>query len=161
MRTTRPPRTRWPIAQAGWMALVQLTTLFTLAANAAAGDESPWKDWTWAASDHFRVYGNVDHRALATVAGQLEARVKQNYAQAQPAAKKDKSYLSTRSLYRFDCAQRKIGLKELRAYSGADLQGEVVQKATSKDKNMQWLPAEDRTVFGELLDYVCKGPPAG
>jgi len=99
--------------------------------------------------------------SIAIVDSQLEARVKQNYAQAQPAAKKDKSYLSTRSLYRFDCAQRKIGMKELRAYSGADLQGEVVQKATSKDQNMQWLPAEERTVFGELLDYVCKAAPAG
>ena len=103
----------------------------------------------------------MNSTSIATVEGELEARVKQNYAQAQPAAKKDKSYLSTRSLYRFDCAQRKIGMKELRAYSGADLQGEVVQKATSKDKNMQWLPAEDRTVFGELLDYVCKGAPTG
>jgi hypothetical protein len=99
--------------------------------------------------------------SIAIVDSQLEARVKQNYVQAQPAAKKDKSYLSTRSLYRFDCAQRKIGMKELRAYSGADLQGEVVQKATSKDQNMQWLPAEERTVFGELLDYVCKAAPAG
>lgn len=72
MRTTRPPRTRWPNAPTGRMTLVQVTALISLTANALAGDESPWKDWTWAASDHFRVYGNVDHRALATVAGQLE-----------------------------------------------------------------------------------------
>jgi len=103
----------------------------------------------------------VNTASITTVGGQVEARVKQNYAQAQPAAKKDKSYLSTRSLYRFDCAQRRIGMKELRAYSGADLKGDVVQKATAKDKNMQWLPAEDRTVFGELLDYVCNAAPAG
>ena len=126
-----------------------------LAQDAASGDK--WQ--SVAKTDHQEAFVNT--AAITTVGGQLEARVKQNYAQAQPAAKKDKSYLSTRSLYRFDCAQRKIGMKELRAYSGADLQGEVVQKATSKDKNMQWLPAEDRTVFGELLDYVCKAAPAG
>lgn len=102
----------------------------------------------------------VSTSSMTSVDGQLEARVKQNYAQAQPAAKKNKSYLSTGNVYRFDCAQRRIGMKELRAYSGADLQGDVVQKATSRDKNMQWLPAEERTVFGELLDYVCKGAPA-
>jgi hypothetical protein len=126
-----------------------------LAQDAASGDK--WQ--SVAKTDHQEAFVNTS--SITTVDGQLEARVKQNYAQAQPSAKKDKSYLSTRSLYRFDCAQRKIGMKELRAYAGADLQGEVVQKATSKDKNMQWLPAEERTVFGELLDYVCKGAAAG
>lgn len=126
-----------------------------LAQDAASGDK--WQ--SVAKTDHQEAFVNTT--SIVTVGSQLEARVKQNYAQAQPAAKKDKSYLSTRSLYRFDCAQRRIGMKELRAYSGADLQGDVVQKATSKDKNMQWLPAEERTVFGELLDYVCKGAPTG
>ncbi len=126
-----------------------------LAQDATSGDK--WQ--SVAKTDNQEAFVNTT--SITTVDGQLEARVKQNYAQAQPAAKKDKSYLSTRSLYRFDCAQRRIGMKELRAYSGADLQGEVVQKATSKDKNMQWLPAEERTVFGELLDYVCKAAPAG
>ena len=126
-----------------------------LAQDTASGDK--WQ--SVAKTDNQEAF--VATASIAIVDSQLEARVKQNYAQAQPAAKKGKSYLSTRSLYRFDCAQRKIGLKELRAYSGADLQGDVVQKATSKDKNMQWLPAEERTVFGELLDYVCKGAPAG
>ena len=126
-----------------------------LAQDAASGDK--WQ--SVAKTDHQEAFVNTT--SIVTVGSQLEARVKQNYAQAQPAAKKDKNYLSTRSLYRFDCAQRRIGMKELRAYSGADLQGDVVQKATSKDKNMQWLPAEERTVFGELLDYVCKGATTG
>jgi hypothetical protein len=126
-----------------------------LAQDAASGDK--WQ--SVAKTDHQEAFVNTT--SIVTVGSQLEARVKQNYMQAQPAAKKDKSYLSTRSLYRFDCAQRRIGMKELRAYSGADLQGDVVQKATSKEKNMQWLPAEERTVFGELLDYVCKGAPTG
>jgi hypothetical protein len=126
-----------------------------LAQDAASGDK--WQ--SVAKTDHQEAFVNTT--SIVTVGSQLEARVKQNYAQAQPAAKKDKSYLSTRSLYRFDCAQRRIGMKELRAYSGADLQGDVVQKATSKEKNMQWLPAEERTVFGELLDYVCKGATTG
>jgi len=126
-----------------------------MAQDAASGDK--WQ--SVAKTDNQEAFVNT--ASITTVGGQVEARVKQNYAQAQPAAKKDKSYLSTRSLYRFDCAQRKIGMKELRAYAGADLKGDVVQKATSKDQNMQWLPAEERTVFGELLDYVCKAAPAG
>jgi hypothetical protein len=127
-------------------------------AGAALAQDAAGEKWQSVAKTDLQE-AFVNTSSIATVGGQLEARVKQNYAAAQPAAKKGKSYLSTRSLYRFDCAQRKIGMKELRAYSGADLQGEVVQKATSKDKNMQWLPAEERTVFGELLDYVCR--PAG
>jgi hypothetical protein len=52
-------------------------------------------------------------------------------------------------------------MKELRFYTSADLQGEVVGKATASDKNMQWQPAEERTVFGEMLDYVCRTAGGG
>lgn len=126
-----------------------------LAQDAASGDK--WQ--SVAKTDNVEAFVNT--ASIATVGDQLEARVKQNYAVAQPAAKKGKTYLSSRSIYRFDCAQRKIGMKELQFYESADLQGKVVGKATSKDKNLQWQPAEERTVFGELLDYVCKGVPAG
>jgi hypothetical protein len=102
----------------------------------------------------------VNTSSIVAVGPQLEARVKQNFAQPQPSAKKDKSYLSSRTTYRFDCAQRRVAMKEVRAFAGADLQGEQVQKATSSDKNLQWLDAQERTVFGELLDYVCKATPA-
>jgi hypothetical protein len=127
----------------------------SLAQDAATAEK--WQ--SVAKTDNVEAFVNTS--SIAAVGGQLEARVKQNYAAPQPAAKKGKTYLSSRSTYRFDCAQRKIGMKELRFYAGADLQGEAVGKATAKDKNMQWQPAEPRTVFGELLDYVCKGAPAG
>jgi hypothetical protein len=127
----------------------------SLAQDAGTGDK--WQ--SVAKTDNVEAFVNTS--SIATVEGQLEARVKQNYAAPQPAAKKGKSYLSSRSIFRFDCAQRRIGMKELRFYAGADLQGETVGKATASDKNMEWQPAEPRTVFGELLDYVCKGAPAG
>jgi hypothetical protein len=134
---------------------VVLSSGTTLAQDAATAEK--WQ--SVAKTDNVEAFVNTS--SIAAVGGQLEARVKQNYAAPQPAAKKGKTYLSSRSTYRFDCAQRKIGMKELRFYAGADLQGEAVGKATAKDKNMQWQPAEPRTVFGELLDYVCKGAPAG
>jgi hypothetical protein len=107
-------------------------------------------------TDNQEAFVNV--ASVKDVAGMPEARVKQNFAQPQPSAKKNKTYQSTRSTYRFDCAQRRVGMKELRAYPGPDLQGDVVQKATSSDKNMQWTDAPKNTVFGELLDFVCSGP---
>ena len=103
----------------------------------------------------------VNGSSIVAVGEQLEARVKQNFALPQPSAKKDKTYLSSRTTYRFDCAQRRMAMKEVRTYAGSDLQGEPVQKATSSDKNLQWLDAPDSTVFGELLDYVCGRPPGG
>ena len=129
---------------------VVLSSGASLAQDAGTGDK--WQ--SVAKTDNVEAFVNTS--SIVTVAGQLEARVKQNYAAPQPAAKKGKTYLSSRSIYRFDCAQRRIGMKELRFYDGADLQGETVGKATASDKNMQWEPAEPRTVFGELLDYVCK-----
>ena len=105
--------------------------------------------------------GFVNGSSIAVVGAQLEARVKQNFAVPQPSAKKGRTYLSARTTYRFDCAQRRMAMKEVRTYTGSDLQGEPVQKATSSDKNLQWLDAPDSTVFGELLDYVCGRTPGG
>lgn len=99
----------------------------------------------------------VDASTVTTVAGFVEARTKQNFNQPQPSAKKDKTYLSALNTYRFDCAQRRVGMKELLAYEGPDLQGAVVQKATSTDKSLRWLDAPAGTVFGSLLDYACGG----
>jgi hypothetical protein len=98
--------------------------------------------------------------SIVAVGAQLEARVKQNYVQAQPAAKAGKSYLSSRTTYRFDCTQRRMAMKDVRAFAGSDLQGGEVQKATSSDKNLIWMDAAPKTVFGELLDYVCKATSA-
>jgi hypothetical protein len=103
----------------------------------------------------------VNGSSIATVGEQLEARVKQNFALPQPSAKKGKTYLSSRTTYRFDCAQRRMAMKEVRTYAGSDLQGDPVQKATSSDKNLQWLDAPESTVFGELLDHVCNRSPGG
>ena len=103
----------------------------------------------------------VESGSIQSIGGMLQASVKQNYAQPQPAAKEGRSYLSTRTVYRFDCAQRRVAMKDVRAFAGSDLQGEAVQKATSTDKSLQWLDAAAATVFGELLDYVCKTASGG
>ena len=41
------------------------------------------------------------------------------------------------------------------------LQGDVVQKTQIGEKNLKWMDAPERTVFGELLDYACKNAPMG
>ncbi len=132
-----------------------------LVAPAAAGQDTvatPWQ--SVAKTDTQEVF--VKAGSIVAVGAQLEARVKQNYVQAQPAAKAGKSYLSSRTTYRFDCAQRRVAMKDVRAFAGSDLQGGEVQKATSRDKNLIWLDAAPKTVFGELLDHVCRGgSPAG
>jgi len=124
------------------------------AAAVQAQDAATTEKWqSVAKTDNQEAFVNTS--SIKTVNGQIEARVKQNFAQPQQSAKKDKTYLSARSTYRFDCAQRRVGMKELRAYPAADLKGDVVQKATSSDKNLTWVDAQKATVFGEVLDYVC------
>lgn len=141
------------------MAIVVLALICPVGTALAQGAGTGEKWQSVVKTDNVEAFVNTS--SIATVGGQLEARVKQNYAVAQPAAKKGKTYLSSRSTYRFDCAQRKVGMKELRFYSGADLQGEAVGKATAKDKNLQWELADERTVFGELLEFVCQPGGAG
>ena len=76
-------------------------------------------------------------------------------------AKKGKTYQSTRTDYRLDCAQRKLAMMETRAFASPDLQGDVVQKASRSEKNLIWMDAPRASVFGEILDYGCKHAPAG
>lgn len=129
------------------------------ATRPAAGQDAAAEKWqSVAKTDTQEVF--VKAGSIVAIGAQLEARVKQNYVQAQPAAKAGKSYLSSRTTYRFDCTQRRVAMKEIRAFAGADLQGDEVQKATRSDKNLIWLDAAPRTVFGELLDHVCQATPA-
>ncbi len=102
----------------------------------------------------------IDPASVTTVGTTVELRAKENFSSPQPAAKKDKTYLSSQSTYRFDCAGRKLAYKEIQAFPEADLQGEAVQKAKFSDKNLQWMDAPTNTVFGELLDYACEHAPA-
>jgi hypothetical protein len=103
----------------------------------------------------------VNRQSITAVEGAFEAKVKQDFAQPQPSAKKDKTFLSSRTTFRVDCTQRRLAVKEIRAYAGADLQGDQVQKMTSSDKYLQWLDAPADTVYGKILDYVCLTGPAG
>jgi len=102
----------------------------------------------------------VDPGSITIAGNMVEARAKQNFANPQPAAKKDKTYLSSQSTYRIDCSGRKVAYKDIQAFAAADLQGDVVQKATFYEKNLQWMDAPQSTVFGKLLDYACEHAPA-
>jgi hypothetical protein len=103
----------------------------------------------------------VNTSSIVVVGAQFEARVKQNFTQPQPSPKKDKTFLSSRTTFRFDCPQRRLAMKEVRTYAGSDMQGDAVSKATSKDKYLQWVDAAPGTVYGKVLDYVCLSGPAG
>jgi hypothetical protein len=139
------------------VAAIALALSTSVAFAQQAGTAEKWQ--SVARTDNQEAF--VNGSSIIVVGEQLEARVKQNFVQPQPSAKKGRTYLSSRTTYRFDCAQRRMAMKEVRTYAGGDLQGEPVQKATSSDKNLQWLDAPDSTVFGELLDYVCSKPAGG
>lgn len=91
----------------------------------------------------------------------LSVRTLQNFIDPQLSAKKNKTFLSARNEYRIDCTQRRLAYRELRAFAGLDLQGAVVQKTKVGEKNLKWMDAPERTVFGELLDYACSNAPQG
>jgi len=136
------------------------TVVMSAALTAAASAQDAADKWqSVATTDSQEAFVNA--RSIVTVGGQVEAKVKQNFAAPQPAAKQGKTYLSARTVYRFDCTQRRVAMKEIRAFPGVDLQGEAVQKASRSDKNLLWEDAPERTVFGELLDYVCKAAGGG
>jgi hypothetical protein len=137
---------------AALIALALAACAQTPASKSAAQAAVDWQ--SVATTDNQQAF--LDVSSLTEIGGFVEARTKQNFTQPQPSTKKGETYLSALNTYRFDCAQRKVAMKRLEAYAGADLQGPVVQKATSTDKNLRWLDAPESTVFGELLDFACR-----
>jgi hypothetical protein len=115
-----------------------------------------------AQSDEWRAVGESEgkkfyvKRSSMTREGDIaSAAVKENYFQPQPAGKKGKTYLSAKNRYRINCAEGKVAFQKMEAFAQADLQGEVVQKVSYKDKNLTWLVADAGTMNGQLLTFVC------
>ena len=101
----------------------------------------------------------VKPSTLAWAGDWLSIRSKQNFLEPQPSARKGKTFLSARNEYRIACVHRKVAYREMRAYAEPDLQGEVVQKSKTSEKNLVWMNADEGTVFGELLEYACDNAP--
>lgn len=112
-------------------------------------------DWQPVAeSDAKQVFFNAE--SLKRAGDLVTVWAKENYAEPQPAAKKGRTYRSARVEYRLDCAQRRVATASVKAYPEVDLGGEVVQKASWSDKNLQWLEAPAGTVFDAMLKYACE-----
>ena len=134
---------------------------FALAAWGAAPAAHAAADWvSIAKSDRTEVFANPASLGVSP-ASWVIVRTRQNFVEAQPSAKKNKSFLSARNEYRVDCAQRRLAYREIETYSQLDLQGDRVQKTKIGEKNLKWMDAPSGTVFGEIVDYACKNVPAG
>jgi hypothetical protein len=137
-----------------------LVVFLSMTAVAVADDKPAASAAEWysvALSDNEEAF--VKTSSIKPVGTMLQARVKENYLSPRDSTKKGKTYQSVRTDYRIDCAQRKVAMVESRFYSGTDLQGEEIQKASRNDRNLIWMDAPRATVFGEILDYSCKHAP--
>lgn len=138
---------RYPKAAERALVIAGLLLAYPLASTAA--------DWQPVAeSDAKQVFFNAE--SLKRAGDLVTVWAKENYTAPQPAAKKNRTYLSTRVEYRLDCAQRKVATASVKAYPEAELVGEVVQKASWSDKNLVWLDAPPGTVFDSMLKYACE-----
>jgi hypothetical protein len=139
-----------------------LAALFSVSTVAVADDKAAASATDWysvALSDNEEAF--VKTNSIKLVGTMLQARVKENYLAPRESTKKGKTYQSVRTDYRIDCEPRKVAMVESRFYSGTDLQGEEIQKASRNDRNLIWMDAPRATVFGEILDYSCKHAPTG
>lgn len=138
--------------------LAGMLWLLTVAAPAAFGDE-PTGDWlSVAKSERTELY--VRPASLAWDGPWLSVRTRQEFVEPQPSANKGKTFRSARNEYRVDCSQRRLAYREMEAYAEPALQGARVQRTKIGERNLKWMDAPERTVFGELLDYACQHAPA-
>jgi hypothetical protein len=139
---------------------VGVVLLVAGSSTASAQDASAQDEWVSVAkSDRTELF--VRPSTLKWDGDWLSIRTKQNFVEAQPSAKRGKTFLSARNEYRIACAHQKIAYREMQAYAEPDLRGAVVQKAKSSEKNLMWMDAPEGTVFGALLEYACdNAPPA-
>ena len=136
-------------------AAVMLGCGLAAAQGAPAAGADKW--YSVATSDSEEAFVNTN--SIKLVGTTLAVKVKENFTAPRPAAKEGKSFQSTRMLYRVDCASRKIAMAKTEAFSGKDLQGDVVQKASRNDRNLIWMDAPPATVFFEIVTYTCKHAP--
>ncbi len=137
------------------VASVILVCGMAAAQQAPATGASKW--YSVATSDSEVAFVNTS--SIKQVGTTVEVKVKENFTAPRPAAKAGKTFLSTRTLYRVDCASKKIAMSKNEAFSGADLQGDVVQKASRNDRNLIWMDAPAASVFFEIVTYTCRHPP--
>jgi hypothetical protein len=137
------------------MAAVMLVCGLAAAEGTPAAGADKW--YSVATSDSEEAFVNTN--SLKLVGTTVEVRVKENFTAPKPAAKAGKTYQSTRTVYRVDCASRKIAMAKTEAFPGKDLQGEVVQKASRNDRNLIWMDAPTATVFFEIVTYTCRNAP--
>ncbi|HET7204501.1 MAG TPA: surface-adhesin E family protein [Steroidobacteraceae bacterium] len=150
---------RLTLALSAGLALCSTITACSPAAQRQA-EVTEQDDWvTVAAGDRTEML--VRPSSLKWEGSWLSAGTKQNFTEPQASAKPGKTYLSARNDYRIDCQQRRLAYREIQAFAGPDLQGDLVQKTRIGEKNLKWMDAPERTVFGELLDYACKHAPLG
>lgn len=133
---------------------VVLVLGWSLAAAQQATAATADKWYSVATSDSEVAFVNT--QSMKAVGATIEVKVKENFTAPKPAAKAGKTYLSTRTLYRVDCASRKIAMAKTEAFSGGDLQGDVVQKASRNDRNLIWMDAPPASVFFEIVTYTCR-----
>ena len=150
---------RTTLALSAGLALCSTITACSPAAQRQA--QAPVQDDWVAVATGDRTEMFVSPSSLQWEGSWLSASTRQNFTETQPSAKQGKTYLSARNDYRIDCPQRRLAYREIQAFAGPDLQGDVVQKTRIGEKNLKWMDAPERTVFGELLDYACKNAPSG
>jgi hypothetical protein len=113
-----------------------------------------------AKTDRTEVFVNPASLGVSPKSSWLIVRTRQNFAEPQASAKKNKTFLSARNEYRVDCAQRRLAYSEMRAFADLDMQGVEIQKTRISEKNLKWMDAPSGTVFGAIVDYACKNAPA-
>lgn len=135
-----------------------MSSLWCGAALAQAASDTVADKWySVATSDSEEAFVNTN--TIKLVGTNVEVKVKENFTAPRPAAKQGKTFLSTRTLYRVDCATRKLAMAKTEAFSGKDLQGDVVQKASRNDRNLIWMDAPPASVFFEIVTYTCRNAP--
>jgi hypothetical protein len=113
---------------------------------------APAGDWRSAGKSDLQE-AFVDAASRRDRDGFVEAVVRYEYAQPQPYGRK--TFSSARTVYRFDCAGRRIADRENLVYAGPELSGAKVGDATRSTNNLIWRDAAKGTIDGAVLDTVC------
>jgi hypothetical protein len=141
------------------LALNLVVALLGFGQAAAEGTPTTGADTWYSVATSDSEIAFVKTLSIKAVGTNVEVKVKENFTAPKPAAKQGKSYLSTRTVYRVDCNSRKIAMSKTEAFSGTDLQGDVVQKASRNDRNLIWMDAPPASVFFEIVTYTCRHAP--
>jgi hypothetical protein len=102
-------------------------------------------------------FHSIDQESIASSGKYKKAWFRTDYGSMQTLKYQPKNYLSSKSLWYFNCQERTMAATQQLFYSGQAGNGELVDSYTYPIQSMQFSEVAPDTIGESMLNAVCRG----